>query len=351
MLATVTHILPLTTIVRNRTLPIAGRVLVRLNQKVVATEVVAEAELSREHFLIDVARSLGLTPEAADRLIRCKMGESLAQGTVIAEGGGLFRRTVQVSREGRVVAMGGGQVLLDVGETVLQLRAGIPGQVVEVIENRGVVLQTTGALIQGVWGNGRMDTGVLLSLVEKPGDVLESSRFDVSLRGSVILAGHCQDADTLRAAAELPVRGLILASLMPSLLPLASQMHYPIVVVDGFGNLPMNQTAYKILSTNVKREVALNADVYNRYAGVRPEIIIPLPVNQELPALRDVETFAPGQQVRLRRAPNAGEIATLANLRPGLSSLPSGLRAQSAEIRLQNGQLLLVPLVNLEVVG
>jgi hypothetical protein len=58
-----------------------------------------------------------------------------------------------------------------------------------------------------------------------------------------------------------------------------------------------------------------------------------------------------GQTVRLRRPPNAGMIGSLASLPAGLSTLPSGLRAAAGEVKLENGETVIVPLVNLEVVG
>ncbi len=352
MYAPVTHILALTAIVRERTLPVPGQVVVRQGQQVRAADVIAEAKLPGRHVLLDVARTLGVSPAAADRLIRCQVNEIVKAGTVVAQGGnGLFPRSVRVPREGRVVAVGGGQVLLEIGERSLELRAGIPGTVMEVIPERGAVIQTAGALIQGVWGNGRVDTGLMLSLVEGQDAVLDASQMDVSLRGSILLGGHCQDAGVLEAAAELPVRGLILASIVPTLLPVARQMPYPIIVLDGFGRLPMNAAAYKLLTTNSKREVTLNAESYNRYTGQRPEIVIPLPISQEPLEPRDVETFAPDQRVRLRRAPHAGAIATLIDISPRPVTLPNGLRALAGKVRLENGEQILVPLVNLEVVG
>ena len=61
--------------------------------------------------------------------------------------------------------------------------------------------------------------------------------------------------------------------------------------------------------------------------------------------------FAVGQQVRTRRSPHAGMIGTISVLPSGLSLLPSGLRAPAAEVKLENGESVLLPLVNLEVVG
>lgn len=351
MLAPVTHILPLTTIQRERLLPVPGVVNVRLNQRVAASDVVAEARWAREHVLLDVARKLGVSIAAADRLIRCKEGDELAANSLVATRGGLFPREVRAPREGRVVVVGGGRVLIEVGEATVQLRAGLPGLVTRIVPERGVVIQTAGALVQGVWGNGRIETGMMVNLMEKPDSMLEAARLDVSLRGSVILAGMARDADVLRAAAELPVRGMIFSSLHPSLIPLALQMRYPILVMDGFGRLPMNSAAYRLLTTSAKREATVNAETFNRYSGARPEVIIPLPVAAEPAPPNEMEAFADGQQVRLRAAPNFGAVASLIRLRPGLSTLPSGLRAPAAEVRLESGEVILVPLVNLEVVG
>ena len=351
MQAPVNHIIGLTSIIRERLLPVPGTVLVRLNQRVTPNEVVAESIWSREHILLDVARALRVSPGTADRLIKCKVDDVVVAKAEIAVGQGLFPREVISPRAGRVVAVGGGQVLISVGDSKIELRAGIPGTIVEIMPNRGVVIQNAGALVQGVWGNGRIDSGMLVNIAEKPDGVLTASRLDISLRGSILLAGMVKDADALKFAGELPVRGLILSSLFPSLIPLAREMNYPIMVTEGFGPLPMNSAAYKLLSTNVKREVTVNAEVYDRYGGARPEVIIPLPTSSEPPMPRDVDTFTAGLQIRMRRSPAMGMIGSIVAVLPGSTLLPSGLRAPSAEIKLENGETVIAPLVNLEVVG
>jgi len=351
MLAPVLHILPLTTIVRERKLPVSGKVNVNVNQKVSPTDVIAEATFAREHVLLDIARTFGVSAREADKMIRVNEGDRVPQDGLVAENTGIFKRAIRAPRPGRVMVSGGGQVLMEVGDARIELRAGMPGTVLKVIPERGVVIRTAGALIQGTWGNGRIDNGLMVKKIEESDDVLSSDMLDVSLRGSVILGGHVRDVETLKIAAELPVRGLILSSISSALIQPALQMRYPILVLDGFGAVSMNSVSFQLLTTNDKREVTVNAEHFDRYSKNRPEAIIPLPVQVEPEEPNDYEMFAVGQQVRMRRSPNAGMIGSITDLPAGLSKLPSGLRAPAAEVKLGDGSNVLVPLVNLEVVG
>ena len=46
-----------------------------------------------------------------------------------------------------------------------------------------------------------------------------------------------------------------------------------------------------------------------------------------------------------------GMIGSITAIKQGLVTLPSGLRAFAADVKLENGETVLVPLANLEVVG
>ena len=353
MLAPVIHILPLTTILRQRLLPAAGQVLVRKDQKVSPLDVVAETNLGKQHILVDVACLLGISPEEADELILCRVGERLELNQLIAKLPGLLSHPVNSPKDGRVVAVGGGQVLMKIGDPVFELRAGLPGTITKVIPDRGVEITAHGTLIQGIWGNNRVDSGLLLPIpqLNSPRDILQAGQLDISLRGSILIAGHCSDPHALQVADELPLRGLILGSISPELLPIAVNSRFPIMVTDGFGYHSMNTVAFKLLISSTKREVTLNSTSYNRYTGSRPEIIIPLPVSQPLPPARDMDELSNGQQVRIRRNPNIFEVGTLTNLRSGLTEFPSGLHLPAADVLLESGQKVVVPLVNLEILG
>ena len=346
MLAPVTHILPVTTIQRERLLPIAGNVIARRGQKVSPTDVIAEANLAPEHIFLDVARGLGLPSARADKHIQRKVGEEVSENDIIA-GPASMGRVVRTHRPGKIVAAGNGQVLIEIESRPYELVAGISGVIIELIPDRGAVIATTGALIQGVWGNGRIDFGLLNIGIHAPDDMITADQLDVSLRGSVYLGGYCRDEAVLTSAADLPLRGLILSSIESSLVPVAMKMNYPILLIEGFGRIAMNSAAYNLLTTNERREVSISAESMDRLQGVRPEIIIPLPASGELPV--ETDTFKSGQQVRILRAPHIGQIGTLTGIYEEPASLPNGIRAWAGDVQLENGETVLLPLANLEV--
>ena len=67
----------------------------------------------------------------------------------------------------------------------------------------------------------------------------------------------------------------------------------------------------------------------------------------------DAEIFAAGQTVRMRRpTPSLGGIGTIVSLPAGHTLMTSGLRAFAAKkVKMETGETVVVPLVNLEVVG
>lgn len=350
MLASVTHILPLTAIRRLRVLPVNGRVLVRTGQKVLATEVIADAQLVRDHLVLEVSRGLGLSPDNALKAITRKIGEQVEEGDIIAGPVGFFSRVIRAPKAGMVSAIWNGQVLLEVPTRPFELQAGITGVITELVPDRGAVIETTGALIQGVWGNGKIDAGLLNVVCRGPEDELLTSHLDVSARGSVVVGGICTQPEVIKMASEIPLKGLILASLMPNLLPLACQVSSPIMVLEGFGKLGMDSVAFRVLSTNDRREVCVNAAPFDRFAGTRPEVVIPLPASGQVNPPREVDVFAPGQIARITHPPFKGKIVTIVSLRPGLTSFTNGIRAPAAMVRQESGEQSNVPLANLELI-
>src|SRR5574341_1545935 len=62
---TTTHVTLLATLRRERTLPVAGEVVVQPNQRVEAADVVAHALIADAHRLVDIARALDVPADKA----------------------------------------------------------------------------------------------------------------------------------------------------------------------------------------------------------------------------------------------------------------------------------------------
>lgn len=349
MLAPINHILGLTNIRRTRLLPVSGNVLVRVGQRVNASDVIAEAQIATRHVLLDVRRAMGgATAAEADRAIVRAEGDKVQQGDVIAESGGLFARIVRAPANGTIAMVSSGRVLVAVETQPLQILATVPGVVTDLHPERGATIETNGALIQGAWGNGRVGEGLMIPLLKSPEDELTADMVEVSLRGAVVVGGHCRSAEVLRAGGLLPLRGLVLASMTADLLAVAAGLDYPIMVLEGFGRVPLNEVSYQLVTTSEKRDVSVNA-VFNPPMGEKPELIMPLPAaGQPAPS---TTYFAPNQTVRIQGDPYRGKIGVIVQLRPGLTVLPNGLRAPAAEVRLDRESTVTVPLANLEVIG
>lgn len=332
-------------------MPARGRIIARRGQQVRPTDVIAEAMIRPEHLSLDIGRGLGLEPKSADHYIQRRAGDEVGEGDVIAGPVGVGRRVVRTPRSGTVVAAGNGQVLLELEGEYTELKAGYFGVVSEIIGDRGVAIESVGSLIQGVWGNGQVNFGLLNLLAHSPDELVTPDMMEVGLRGAVILAGICEDERVLLLAEEMPVRGLILASMDASLTTAAMKVSYPIVLVEGFGKLPMNQDAFAILTSAAMREVAVNAEPWNRVGNHRPEVVVAVPEGTYPEIPTEMAAFAVGQTVRVVRAPAKSMVGTLVTLPHGPSVLPSGLRLSTAEVRLMSGDSIQVPLANLEIIG
>ena len=347
MITPVTHLLPLTHIRRDRMLPIKGRILVNIGTAVGPNDIVAEADQPGQHIVLDIRRMLNIHRiEDAHKQIRYKPGEKVEKGDILAQVGGIIPRVVRAPADGKVKGIYRGQLILETPGTKIEIFAGISGKVTEILPDRGLVIEGDGALLQGVWGNGKTSAGMLLISATPIEDELTRATLDVSLRSAVVLAGHVTQADTLAAAAELPVRGLILASMTADLIETAKKMNYPIILMEGFGRLPLNAAAYNLLTTNQKRDIVLNG-MWDSERNEKPDLFIPLPAQGE-PA-PDFAEFTTGKIVRVTVPPFAGHAATLLNIRPGLTLFSNGLRVSAADIQLETNQIVTVPIANLNV--
>lgn len=335
---------------RSRCLPVSGTVLVHVGQKVTPTEVVAECLIPTRHILVDVRHALGLRNlEEAEKMINRKVGENLEKNDIIAETGGLFSRVLRAPMPGKIASIKNAQVLLEVESKKLFVQSGLTGQVVEIVKNRGAIIESNGTLIQGVWGNGRVGIGPLMvddSLIEEE---LLPSTLGLTARNMVTAAAYCSTEETLLLAAELPLAGLILGSMNPALIPLAQKLEFPIILLEGFGKIKINDYAYDLLIENAQREISINAQKWDQHNGFRPEVSIA--GTAEGKPFSEMMEIADGQIARIHTSPYTGQLAIVTSVNDAKTTLPNGIKASTATLILKDGKKTAIPLPNFDMIN
>lgn len=345
-----TQATPLTNVRRERVLPVPGEVLVRVGERVEPTQVVARANLPGDFRILPVARLLGVPASQAKRYLRVNLGDEVRRGQTVAARRGLLARSVKSPIDGVMSASGGGRILIEAQPALFELRAYIYGTVSNVLEHYGVVIETTGAVIQGVWGAGGESFGVLKCMVKSPDEPLRAGAIAPSCHGTILVGGASLSERVLERAQELQVRGIVTGGLPPELVSQVEQSPFPVVVTESIGTMPMSTPLFRLLATNDGREASINGRVQPRSRLVRPEIVIPLPAETLPPA--QTQPGAPltvGARVRVVRAPYIGAVGTVTALPAHARHIETGARVRGAEVDLGQKAAVFVPLANVEV--
>jgi len=349
IIAPVSHVTPMGLIRRERKLPGPGTVVARLNEKVLASDVIAEGETAPSHLFLDLVRGLGVPEKDVARYLLHQAGDRLEAGELIAGPAGVGRRTVRAPAAGRIVTFQRGRLLYEVRGRAIGLRAGFPGMIIGTDGTRTVTVEATGALVQGIWGNGKQEFAMLRT-VGGAGERIRSDQLDINLRGALLIGGILEQAGTLQQMTQLTVRGLVVGSVTSDLVTQLMRLPFPVVVTEGFGEIPMNNAAYALLTTNAGREAAIDGRMGDNFSEQRPELIIPLPAGRKSDLPDEVVTLSAGTRVRVVRPPHAGAVGTIRDLPAKAVDYPSGLLARSALVELEGVGTRSVPLANLDVV-
>jgi hypothetical protein len=341
------HTLGLTKIQRTRIFPGRGDVLVRVGQKVDASDPIAQFIPEEKFAILNIRKELNLkSTEDSRRAINVKIGDKLKKGDEIAQSSGSFSRSVRAQYEAEVINIIGSQVILRLSQIPKTILAGFESIVTEILPFRGVVVETNGALIQGVWGNQKAVSGPIISNMKDVFEELTPGKIDVTFRGSIVFGGYCADSDVLKAAVDLNIKGLILSSMSASLATAAMNCSIPIILLEGFGPLPVNERAYELIKTNEKKVASLNA-IYDVKKFEKPEIIIQLPVDAIPPS--DGLELKTGAVVRINSGTSQGKAAVVRKINETKTMLPSGFRAICAIVETKDEDLISIPLANLDI--
>lgn len=347
MNSTIYHTLALTKIRRKRIFSGDGDILVKVGQKVSPTDVIANTYPNQKFVILNIRKLLNLNnTEEARSVIDVKIGDHLKAGTVIASAQNVFSKAIQAPVDSEVFVISGSQVILRILTDPEPLYAGFDAIVTELLPEQGAILENNGVLVQGVWGNQKIGSGLLLSSIESPEQELMKNQLKIHLRGSILLGGYCRDPEVLKLATDLPLKGLILSGIHPDLITDTYKMQIPVILLEGFSPSPMNLRTFDLLKSNEKRDTTINA-AYKKEMDEKPEIIIPVGTEGLLPS--ENITMKPGLVVRVNNGKHKGRAANIVRIIRGMVNLENGIKTKCALVNFSNEEQAQIPLANLDI--
>jgi len=338
---------PLTTIRKRRELPHPGKVLMRIGDAVESSQVVAQTVVPPDFRIVEVAQDLDVPPNNANAHLKVERGQAISVGDVLASKGGLSSRTCKSPLDGKVAGVGRGRLLLQATPETVHVNALVPGYVVEIEPGESIVIETVGALIEALWGNGYEAFGVLRVVVRDAANPIRSTHINASSQGSILIGGSTVDAETVQQARDMRARGMIVGSVPASLIPDLQDASFPVIATEGIGTTPMNQAFFDLLRSLDGREAAVSGDIGDRWHRKRPYIVVPMPT-QVGQAIQPDHPPAIGERVRVLRGAFRGRSGTIEGLPTRAVALETGAQVPGAAVDLGEDSLVQIPFANLE---
>lgn len=359
----------LTVLRKERRLPLQGEVLVDKGEAVKAETPVARTNLPGAVQTINVAGNLGILPEDVPEVMLVKSGDNVKKGEPIAKTKGffgLFRSTCTSPTEGVIESISKitGQVILREPPVPVEIDAYIDGVVAEILPKEGVIVETEGTFVQGIFGVGGETSGILDLAVNNSKDVLNPDILGGNFSGKIIIGGSLVTSSFIVKAKEVGVRAIVVGGIDDSDLKEflgyelgvaitgSEKKGITLVITEGFGKMAMADKTFELLKSRVGMKASVNGATQIRAGVMRPEVIVPLDTSKrEKNESKTSESgLVIGSSIRVIREPFFGAIGKVTSLPPQLQMLETEAKVRVLEVEFEDGKRAILPRANVEMI-
>lgn len=355
---------------RTRRLPIKGETVVDVGQAVDPDTVVARAMLPGILQTIKLAEKLGVEPKDAIAMLKVKPGDPVEEGMLVAEGKkflGMFAApSVTCEYVGTVESSSEvtGNMLIREPSIPIEINAYMKGKVVEILDREGAIVETRGAMVQGIFGVGGERVGTIRVAVPSPDQALKGDEIHESDAGKILIGGSGFTYDAIEKAARLGVAGLVAGGVKDSDLikylgydigvAITGQENIPLslMTTEGFGFLNMAHRTFELFQSLEGKIASMNGATQIRAGVIRPEIIVPMEVTSgDAPVQQTGGELTVGVAIRVIREPFFGALGTVTGLPAHIVKLESGTEVRVLKAKLEDGAEVTVPRANVEIIA
>jgi hypothetical protein len=341
---------------------------VKEGEKVTPQQIVAETFMPGDIFPINLANQLSMPPGDVPECVVVQVGNIIKVGDILAETKGIFGMFKTMYRSPysgivETISHVTGQIILRGDPHPVNVLAFMPGEVTEVIENQGVIIEANVSFIQGIFGIGGETFGEIVLACDSPDEILTADKIHEDMKNSIIIGGARMTSDAILKAIDIGAAGVVsggiddhdLKEILGYDLGVAitgsETLGVTLIITEGFGDISMAKRTFELLQTSAGRETSINGATQIRAGVIRPSIIIPV---DDLVSVSDGDTIhAPGMleidsSVRIIRDPYFGKIGKVHSLPSRPQRLESGTKTRVLEVMMENSDILTIPRANIE---
>ena len=352
-----------------RLLPISGDVLVAVGDSVASREVVARTFIPGDVFPLNLSKLLSMPPAEVPAAMLLREGDAVTPGTTLARTKGIFgrfRKDYVATVTGTLESVSGvtGQVIVRGAPRPVEVKAYLAGRVEEVVPSEGCVIESTVALVQGIFGLGGEAYGTLRLACRSHEDALTADRITADMTGCVVVGGARMTLDAIHRAREVGAVAIVSGGLDDADLEQflgynlgvaitgSEALGLTVIVTEGFGDIAMARRTHALLASHEGDDVSVNGTTQIRAGVIRPEIVMPLAAaTAQGPVAGTVASvLRVGAPVRVIRDPYFGRLGTVSALPHEPHVLGSGSRARVVEVTFDSGEGAIIPRANVEII-
>ncbi len=350
-----------------RRLPLLGEVFVKVGDTVEYDQIIAKTEISGDPEIVKISMVMGLEPEDTPKYMTKKVGEKIEKGETLAFYKALFgliKKEVKAPVTGTLESFSEitGQAIIRGSPIPVEIDAYIPGKIVDVMPKEGAYIETHAAFIQGIFGIGGEVHGTIHMAVSSNDETLDADKILPEHKGKVLIGGSRVTLDALKKAVEIGVSAIVSGGIRHEDLTTFTgeeigvaitgqeEVGITIIITEGFGNMIMNLRTFDLIKEFEGYRASVNGATQIRAGVLRPEIIIPNEMKEDVDAEALSQGMVPGTPIRIIRQPYFGAIGKVHSLPVELQRLESESMVRVVTIELDDGQVVTVPRANVEII-